>query len=72
MPKSYATTRNGASSLPTTYGTSVVTDGDEIDAVGARGGRRRGAHRGLVGAERTGERAGLAEVTGEATRVDAR
>ena len=35
MPKSYATTRNGASSSPTVYGSSVVTLGDEVDAVGA-------------------------------------
>ena len=44
--------------------------GDEVDAVGGARGRRRGAHRRLVGAERAGHRALVAEVTGEAAGVD--
>ena len=42
---------------PTTYGSVGGDGGDEVDAVGGRRGRGRGAHRGLVGAERAGQRA---------------
>ncbi len=45
--------------------------GDEVDAVGAARALDRVTHRGLVGAERTRERALVAQVAGEAAGVDA-
>ncbi len=44
--------------------------GDEVDPVGAGGGAGRGRDRGLVGAERAGHRAGVAQTAGQAAGVD--
>ena len=72
IPRSYATTRYGASSSPDHVRLGGGDLGDEVDAVGGSGrGRGRGAHRGFVGAERAGQRAGVAQVAGQAAGVDA-